>query len=101
LLKPVHCLLLLISLGGVALDREVALLGDTRSGSILGDSGTIPLGGGNGVDVEDIHDVDLLERTVFGLDDEEADDNSKAKTAATEDETKESVDVVDDNSTEK
>lgn len=50
--------------------------------------------------MENVHGVDLLERTVLGLDDEEVDDDGKTKTAATEDETEEPVDLVDDNSGE-
>lgn len=99
-LKSKTHLLLLLSLGGGALDREVALLGNAGSVGLLGNLGAIPLGRGDGVDVEDVHGVDLLERTVLGLDDEEVDNNGKTETATTEDETEEPVDRVDDDGRE-
>jgi len=63
---------------------------------VVGDLGAVPLGGGDGVDAEHVHGVDLLERTVLGLDDEEEDEAGEEQAGATEDETVPVVDVVDD-----
>jgi hypothetical protein len=57
------------------------------------------LGGGpsarrDGVDVLDVHGVNLLESSVLGLYDEEEDNQDKGSTAASEDETVEVVNVV-------
>lgn len=58
--------------------------------------GTIPLGGVDGVDAEDVHGVDLLEGAVLGLDEEEVDDNSEGGTASGKDEAVPVCDCVDD-----
>lgn len=59
----------------------------------------VVLGGGplarrDGVDVLHVHGVNLLERSVLGLDDEEEDNQDKGSTATCEDEAVKVVDVV-------
>lgn len=53
---------------------------------------TVPLGGGDWVDTQDVHRVDLLQRAVLRLDDEEEDDREQSQTAPGKDQT---VQVVD------
>lgn len=48
----------------------------------------------DGVDVLNVHGVNLLEGSVLGLDDEEEDNQDESSTAASKDETVEVVDVV-------
>jgi hypothetical protein len=64
--------------------------------TILGQRGSIPLGAGDRVDVEDVHGVDLLERAALGLNHEEVDDNEEEDEGDGEDETVEVVDFVGD-----
>lgn len=55
-----------------------------------------PLRRGDGVDVLDVHGVNLLEGAVLGLDDKEEDNDSQGSTAASEDETVEVVNRIGD-----
>lgn len=64
-------------------------------------SGTAhPAAGLDGVDVSDVHGVNLLEGAVLGLDDEEEDDGDEGGTASSEDQTVEVVDGLDDEGSE-
>lgn len=63
---------------------------------IHGGLGAVPLVGSDGVDAEDVHGVDLLERAVLGLDDEEEDEAGEEQAGAAEDETVPVADVVGD-----
>jgi hypothetical protein len=67
----------------VSVDQTVALEGRR-----------IPLGAGDGVDVQHVHGVDLLERAVLGLDHEEVDGEEEQRAAHTEHETVEVVNPV-------
>jgi hypothetical protein len=62
------------------------LVGDTLTGGLGGVVVADPLGGGNGVDLLDVHGVNLLERTVLRLDDEEEDNGDQGSTASGVDE---------------
>lgn len=48
----------------------------------------------DGVDMLNVHGVNLLESSVLGLDDEEEDNQDKGSTAASEDEAVQVVDIV-------
>lgn len=103
---------LLLRVGGSALDLSVVLRGlglglgldDVGVGvgvlaaalHVGGHLAAVPLGAGDGVDAEDVHGVDLLERAVLGLNDEEEDEASEEEAGAAEDETVPEVDLVDD-----
>lgn len=63
--------------------------------TLLGDLAAIPVAAGNGVDMEQIHGVNLLKRTVLGLNDEEVDDEDEGKATAAEDKTVEVPNVTD------
>lgn len=58
----------------------------------------VPLGGGDGVDVEHVHSIDLLKRTVLGLDHEEVHDPEEEEARNTEDKTVVVVNAVGDES---
>ncbi|KAI6771614.1 hypothetical protein HG531_009239 [Fusarium graminearum] len=69
------------------MQRRNFLVGDTLTGGLGGVVVANPLGGGNGVDLLDVHGVNLLESTVLGLDDEEEDNGDQGGTASGVDET--------------
>jgi hypothetical protein len=56
----------------------------------------VELGAGDGVDVQHVHGVNLLERASFGLDHEEVDDEEEHEAAGAEDQTVEVVDFLSD-----
>lgn len=60
----------------------------------------IPLGAGDGVDVEDVHGINLLERAALGFDHEEVDDDEEREATSSEYETVVVVNVVGDHGTE-
>lgn len=74
------------------------LIGDTLTGSLGVVVVTNPLGGSNGVDLLDVHGVNLLESAVLGLDDEEEDNGHKGSTASGVDKTVEVVNSISDES---
>lgn len=74
------------------------LVGDTLTGGLGGVVVANPLGGGNGVDLLDVHGVNLLESTVLGLDDEEEDNGDQGGTASGVDETVVVVNGISDES---
>jgi hypothetical protein len=80
--------------------RRSLLIGDT----LTGDLGVVvagnPLGGGNGVDLLDVHCVNLLESAVLGLDDEEEDNEDEGATTSGVDKTVEVVDGISDEASE-
>lgn len=78
--------------------RRSLFVGDTLSG-VLGTVGLAnPLGRSDGVDVLDVHGVDLLESSVLGLDDEEEDNCDESSTTSGVDETVEVVNGISDES---
>jgi hypothetical protein len=78
--------------------RRGLFVGDTLTG-VLGAMGLAnPLGRSDGVDVLDVHGVDLLESSVLGLDDEEEDDGDEGSTTSGVDETVEVVNGISDES---
>jgi len=56
----------------------------------------IKFGAGDRVDVQHVHRVDLLQRTILGLDHEEVNDDEQREAAGAEDKTVEVVDLVRD-----
>jgi hypothetical protein len=64
--------------------------------TILAEGRDVKVGAGDGVDVEDVHGVNLLERAALSLNHEEVDDEEQSKTAGTEDQTVEVVDLAGD-----
>jgi hypothetical protein len=64
--------------------------------AILLQARRIPLGAGDGVDVQHVHGVDLLERAALGLNHEEVDDEEEQDKRDGEDETIEVVNFVGD-----
>jgi hypothetical protein len=81
--------------GYVCLGRSL-LVGNTLTGGLGGAVGANPLAGGDGVDLLDVHGVNLLESAVLGLDDEEEDDGDQGSTASGVDETVEVVNGISD-----
>jgi hypothetical protein len=76
------------------------LVGDTLTGGLGGVVVADPLGGGNGVDLLDVHGVNLLERTVLRLDDEEEDNGDQGSTASGVDEAVVVVNGISDETSE-
>lgn len=78
--------------------RRGLFVGDTLT-SVLGAMGLAnPLGRSDGVDVLDVHGVDLLEGSVLGLDNEEEDNGDEGSTTSGIDETVEVVNGISDES---
>jgi len=76
--------------------RRSLLIGDTLTGDLGAIGAGNPLGGGNGVDLLDIHCVNHLESAVLGLDDEEEDNEDKGATTSGVDKTVEVVNGISD-----
>lgn len=76
--------------------RRSLLIGDT----LTGDLGVVvagnPLGGGNGIDLLDVHGVNLLESAVLRLDDEEEYNEDEGATTSGVDKTVEVVNGISD-----
>ena len=62
----------------------------------LGHLTAVPFARCDRVNMEDIHGIDLLKTSVFGLNEEEVDDEEQCRTAASEDKSVEIVDGVRD-----
>jgi hypothetical protein len=91
-----HCTSLFLILVSV-LSHIVGL----RLPHLVSELGGVPSARRNGVDVLDVHGVNLLERAVLGLDQEEEDDDDEGGTASGENEAVEVVDLVGDESSAK
>jgi hypothetical protein len=64
--------------------------------TVLSEGRDIEVGAGPGVDVQDVHRVNLLERAALGLNHEEVDDEEESETAGSEDQAVEVVDLARD-----
>jgi hypothetical protein len=72
------------------------MLGEIWGRGILRNLRRIPRTGSDWVHAEEVHGVDLLERSILGLDDKEVNNGSKTQTTATKDKAVEPVDLIND-----
>lgn len=79
---------------GTAAGAHVQAVGVDQA--VLLEGGWVPLAARDGVDVQDVHGVNLLERAALGLNHEEVDDEEEDDEGDGKDKTVEVVDAVSD-----
>lgn len=89
---------LLVLDDGPAAGAKVQSIG--VGGTLSVEAAAIPVGGGDRVDVQDVHGVDLLKSAALGLNHEEVDNPEQTEARATENQTVEVVDLLGDESGE-